>query len=157
MFCRYLCCRHSFALLHYLVKTKNMQVIWHRQRTFQKEPITFFGLLGMQRFDAWRTDSRLMFEIIRTNNPWHICSIPWIMFYYAYSPVVFQNPYIVVSKEKASISLCLHLKMRLSNGSYLSRPVSPRSIKNSLEMTASSKCKNVFDQNSDKYVLLHMT
>ena len=26
--------------------------------------------------------------------------------------------------------------MRLSNGSYLSRPVSPRSIKNSLEMTA---------------------
>ena len=96
----------------------------------------FFGLLGVQRFDAWRTDSRLMFEIIRTNKPWHICSIPWIMFYYAYSPVVLQNPYIVVSKEKASISLCLHLKMRLSNGPYLSRPVSPRSIKNSLEMTA---------------------
>ena len=59
---------------------------------------SFFGLLGMQRFDAWRTDSRLMFEIIRTNNPWHICSIPWLMFYYAYSPVVLQNLYIVVSK-----------------------------------------------------------
>ena len=76
------------------------------------------------------------------------------------NPVVLQNLFTVVSKANTREGWYIS-SLALENASFKwFLPVQacfPQIHQEQPEMTATSRCKNLFIQNSDKYVLLHTT